>query len=226
MTPAPRITLIVPLLATLVLLTGFSARSAPTAIDLAARARAGSLRTVGSSVTVIEEAGYRGVRMAPASATPGRVMAWLDDIDVGDGTIDVDIRGKDVFQRSFPGFAFRAATDTLFDAVYLRPFNFHATDTLRRQHAVQYVSLPDYEWDRLRNERPEVFENPVTPPPDPNGWVHVRLVLAGPRISVYVGDGAEPDLVVEALNTRARGRIGLFNEGDFANLLVTPAARR
>jgi hypothetical protein len=223
MTPAR---LIVPLVAAL-LVTGLSTQAAAqTGIDLAARARAGTLRAVGSSLTVIEEPGFHGVRMAPVRTTPGPVMAWLDDIGIGDGTIDVDIRGKDVFQRSFPGFAFRAATDTLFDAVYLRPFNFHAADTLRRQHAVQYVSLPDHDWDRLRKEHPEVYENPVTPPPDPNGWVHVRLVLVGPRISVYVGDGAEPDLVVEALNTRARGRVGLFNDGDFANLLVTPATAR
>jgi hypothetical protein len=38
--------------------------------------------------------------------------------------------------------------------------------------------------------------------------------------------GAEPDLVVVALNDRTTGQIGLYNDGDFANLLVTPAARR
>lgn len=195
-------------------------------IDLAQRAQTGGVRTVGSSVTPIEDGAHRGVRVASIRTTPGQVIAWLDDVEIGDGVIELDIRGKDEFQKSFPGIVFRAANDSLFDAVFLRPFNFRATDTLRHQHAVQYVSLPNYDWDRLRTERPEEFENPVSPEPDPNGWVHVRLVLAGKRVSVYVSEGTEPDLVIDALNDRARGRVGLFNPGDFANLRVTPAARR
>ncbi|MEO6526598.1 MAG: hypothetical protein ABIP93_08240 [Gemmatimonadaceae bacterium] len=198
----------------------------PTAVDLAARARAGTLRTTGGTVTSLEDGRYRGARVEAASNTSGPVMVWLDDVSIGDGVIELDIRGKDEFQKSFPGIAFRSSTDSVTDAVYLRPFNFRATDTLRHQHAVQYVSLPAHDWDRLRKEYPEVYENPVSPEPDPNGWVHVRLVLAGKRISVYVSEGTEPDLVVEALNERTSGRLGLFNPGDFANLLVTPAARR
>jgi hypothetical protein len=54
--------------------------------------------------------------------------------------------------------------------------------------------------------------------------VHVRLVLAGNRVSAFVGEGTEPDLVVETLDRKARGRVGLFNAGDFANLRVSPAA--
>ena len=196
-------------------------------VDLVKRARGGGLRAVGSAAAVLEEGGYRGVRVARARTTPGEVMTWLDDVEIGDGVIELDIRGKDVFQQSFPGIAFRAASDSVYDAVYLRPFNFRATDTLRHQHAVQYVSHPTFTWDKLRKEHPEVYENPVSSPePDPNGWVHVRLVLAGKQVSVYVGEGAEPDLVVEALNTRSGGRVGLFNDGDFANLRVTPSERR
>jgi hypothetical protein len=198
----------------------------PTAVDLAARARAGTLRTNGSAVTPLEDGRYRGVKVVDARAGSGEVIAWLDDVTLGDGVIELDIRGKDEFQKSFPGIAFRAASDTVLDVVYLRPFNFRATDTLRHQHAVQYVSHPQFTWDRLRKDFPEVYENPVSPEPDPNGWVHVRIVLAGKRVSVYVSDGAEPDLVVEALNERSGGRVGLYNAGDFANLLVTPAARR
>lgn len=195
-------------------------------IDLAKRARTGGVRAIGSTVSSLEDGAFRGVRVTDARIGRGDVVAWLDDVKIGDGIIELDIRGKDEFQKSFPGVIFRAANDSVYDVVYLRPFNFRATDTLRHQHAVQYMSRPDYDFDRLRKERPEEFENPVSPEPDPNGWVHVRLVLAGKRVSVYVSEGAEPDLVVEALNDRGRGQIGLFNAGDYANLRVTAAPPR
>ena len=195
-------------------------------IDLTARARANGLRAVGTALTVLDTGRIQGVRLADRGTYRGQVMAWLDDVTIGDGVIELDIRGKDVFQQSFPGIAFRAATDSAFEVVYLRPFNFRAADTLRRQHAVQYISRPDYDFDRLRKERPEVFENPVDPAPDPNDWVHLKVVLEGPRVSIFVGEGAEPDLVVDALNRRPMGRVGLFNPGDFANLRVTPATNR
>jgi len=219
----PRRALVASLLAAMLSVSASAQKS--TTVDLAARARAGTLRTLGSTVAPLEDGRYRGVKVANARAGSGEVIAWLDDVTFGDGVIELDIRGKDEFQKSFPGIVFRAASDSLFDAVYLRPFNFRATDTLRHQHAVQYVSHPQYTWDRLRKDRPEVFENPVSPEPDPNGWVHVRLVVAGKQVSIYVGEGAGPDLVVVALNDRTGGRIGLFNDGDFANLLVTPAPR-
>jgi hypothetical protein len=50
-------------------------------------------------------------------------------------------------------------------------------------------------------------------------------VLTGSRVRVFVGEGAEPDLEVEALSRRGPGRVGLFNPGDFANLRVSPATR-
>ena len=192
-------------------------------VDLVARARANRLRAAGTTVTAVEEGPYRGVRLADREAYRGQVMAWLDDVVVGDGVIELDIRGKDVFQRSFPGVAFHATADSVYEVVYLRPFNFRTPDPLRHQHAVQYVSLPEFDFDRLRKERPEEFENPVTPDADPNGWVHVRIVLTGPRVSIFVGEGAEPDLVVEPLSRRGPGRVGLFNSGDFANLRVSTA---
>ncbi len=198
-------------------------RTSDATVDLSARAGTHGLRVVGTAATALEDGPYRGVRVAERGTYRGEVVAWLDDVAVGDGVIELDIRGKDVFQQSFPGVAFRAASDSAYEVVYLRPFNFRAADSVRRQHAVQYMALPDYDFERLRKERPEEFENPVVPAPDPNGWVHLRVVLAGSRVSVFVGEGAEPDLVVEALARRGPGRVGLYNPGDFANLRVSPA---
>ena len=99
-------------------------------------------------------------------------------------------------------------------------------DSVRRMHAVQYVSQPAYTWQRLRAEQAEVFENPVSPVPDPNGWVRLRLEIEPSRVRIYVGEGAEPDLVVDRLGEGAGRRVGLWvgyiTDGDFANLRITP----
>src|SRR5882757_9029061 len=55
---------------------------------------------------------------------------WLKDIKFANGTIDVDIKGRDVLQQSFVGIAFHGVDSINTDIVYLRPFNFRSTDTL------------------------------------------------------------------------------------------------
>jgi hypothetical protein len=60
--------------------------------------------------------------------------------------------------------------------------------------------------------------------PDPNGWFHARVVVAGSTVSVFVGDATEPSLVVKALNERTKGLVGLWvgnnSGGDFATLSI------
>ena len=61
------------------------------------------------------------------------------------------------------------------------------------------------------------------PPPDPNGWFHARVVVAWPKVSVFVNDAKEPSLVVEQLSDRKSGRVGLWVDvggGEFANLKI------
>jgi hypothetical protein len=136
------------------------------------------------------------------------------------------VRGKDVPQQSFVGVAFNGVDDQTFEAVYLRPFNFRAADSDRRSHAVQYVAHPAFPWHRLRSEHPGVYENPVTPAPDPNDWVHLRLEVDRAAVRVYVGDGEEADLVVDRRADQNGDRIGLWvgnnSGGDFANLQIRP----
>jgi hypothetical protein len=91
---------------------------------------------------------------------------------------------------------------------------------------VQYISPPDYDWPRLRQDFPEEFENPVDPSIDPTGWVRLRVVVEGRTIRIYVGEGTSPALEVRKLGAHDRGMIGLWtgngSDGDFANLRVTP----
>ena len=151
-------------------------------------------------------------------------VLWLKDLDFKTGTIDIDLRGQDVFQQSFLGIAFHGIDTTTNDVIYFRPFNFQATDTLRRKHAVQYMTSPDFPWDKLRKEHPLVYENEVNPAPLATAWFHARIVINADDIVVYVDHSNKPSLRVKKLNNRQNGLLGLWSSGlpgDFANLVIT-----
>ncbi len=147
----------------------------PQAVDLGQQLKAGTLKIVNREAAAVDGR-PTGVHL---SAKPGIGLAWIEGSDFAEGTIELDIRGKDVLQQSFVGIAFHGKDDTTYEAVYLRPFNFRAQDPVRHQHAVQYIAQPDYDWPRLRKEFPEEFENPVDPSIAPTDWVPVRVVVKG-----------------------------------------------
>ena len=151
-------------------------------------------------------------------------IAWLKDVTFSTGTIEVDLRGKDVLQKSFIGIVFHGVDTSEFDIVYFRPFNFRSEDPVRKIHAVQYATHPDFPWHKLREEKNGIYEKGIDPPPSPTEWFHARIVVAEKQIKVYVNNATTPSLTVDKLNTRKSGLIGLSNEGlegDFANLTIT-----
>lgn len=180
-------------------------------------------RSATRSATVVEEAGRSIVRIDERA---GEGVVWRENAVLQDGIIEVEMRGKDVVGQSFIGLAFRGLDDTRFDVVYFRPFNFKTEDSERRLRAVQYHSNPDYPWARLRAEKPNQYEKPVSPVPDPNGWFKARVVLDGQTVNAFVNDSAIPTLSVSALGAVQRGAVGLWvgngSGGDFANLKITP----
>ena len=190
-------------------------------IDLAAALAAGNLKNVNRDVTKGDGPGAVHV-----SEREGNGLIWIQGTDFAEGTIELDIRGRDVMQRSFVGVAFHGKDDNTYEAVYLRPFNFRSQDPIRLQHAVQYISLPDYDWPRLRKEFPEEFENPVDASIVPTDWVPVRLVVKGKTIQIFAGPAKAPALEVRKLGQLDRGMIGLWtgngSDGSFKNLRVTP----
>lgn len=196
-------------------------QSSTRQIDLVEQLAAGKLRAVNREVTSLE--GTRGIHL---SAREGNGIAWIDDSEFAQGTIELEVRGRDVFQQSFIGIAFHRRDDSTYDGVYLRPFNFRATDPVRHMHAVQYIAAPDYDWPRLRQEFPEEFENPVDPSLDPTGWVRLRVVVERRTIQIHVGEVKSPTLEVRKLGAHDRGTVGLWvgngSEGDFRNLRITP----
>ncbi len=104
-------------------------------------------------------------------------------------------------------------------------FNFRATDETSKIHAVQYVSSPEWSWERLRAEKTGQYEKAIDPAPDGDKWFHAKIVLEGRQVSVFVNDAKEPALQVTELSDRSGGSVGIwcFGYGIIANLQITPA---
>ena len=156
---------------------------------------------------------------------PGQNVVWLDGFEFSDGTIEFDAKGKSAPpQSSFVGVAFRVVEAATHDAVYFRPFNFRAADSERKSHAVQYVSEPQWPWQKLRKEKPGQFEKPIEPAPDGDVWFHAKVVVKKRQIKVFVNGATEPSLVVNELSDRSGGSVGLWcnGYGVIANLKIMP----
>jgi hypothetical protein len=166
--------------------------------------------------------GEKALRFSAAEADG---VAWLKGIEFSNGVIEVDIRGKKGMQQSFAGIAFHGSSADRLEAVYFRPFNFRSGDPEHHEHMVQYVSHPEFPWDRLRREQAGIFEKGIFNPPDSDTWFHAKIVVRYPKIEVYVNHSPTPSLAVTELGKRKKGMIGLWtgnhSAGDFANLMVT-----
>ncbi|MGZ3872476.1 MAG: hypothetical protein ACXVJD_06140 [Mucilaginibacter sp.] len=152
-------------------------------------------------------------------------IVWIKGIDFKEGKIDIDLRGKNEFLKSFLGVAFHGTDTTTCDILYFRPFNFKHADTSRHKWSVAYMHIPDYDYARLRKEHPGVYENKVNPVPDMDAWFHATIVIKGNGLTVYVNHSDIPSLVVTTLSNREDGLFGLYSDGltnDFANLEITP----
>jgi hypothetical protein len=182
-------------------------------------------RVSNRTATLSEHDGHPAVHLDGAKDGDG--FAWLSGSDFSEGMIDIDFRGANKPGQSFVGIAFHGVDDTTFDAVYFRPFNFKNPEIPRRARAVQYISHPQFTWEKLRAESPGKYEAAVTPVPDPDGWFHARIVVEGRKVSVLVNDSSTTSLVVTQLSDRHKGLVGLWvgngSDGDFANLRITPA---
>ena len=146
------------------------------------------------------------------------------------GAIEAEVAGKPragspTDARGFVGIAFRVGADpSNYECFYLRPTNGRADDQLRRNHSAQYISMPEYEWSRLRKVTPGQYESYVDL--QPGVWTRIRIVVSGPRAELYVNGADQPCLIVRHLKgTHDSGALALWvgdgTEGYFSNLKVT-----
>ncbi len=163
------------------------------------------------------------------NAAPGDGLAWIAGVEFSEGTIEVEIKGKNEQGQSFVGIAFHGQDNRVFDAVYLRPFNFQAAEQERRSHSTQYISMPGHDWSELRKSHPGKYEFAITPAPDPDSWVKLKLVVKGKNVTAFVNGAEAPALTVELLNDRLKGKVGLWvgngSDGCFRNLKVIPETK-
>jgi hypothetical protein len=181
----------------------------------------GKLTVVNRKIEAVEEQGKKFVRLTEGSKEG---VLWLPIKNFKNGTLEIEMRGKDVLQRSFIGLIFHGQNDSTYDAVYCRPFNFFAKDSVRKIHAIQYIAHPTFTWKKLREERNGIFEKEIVNPPDPNGWFKMRLVIRDKTVEGYINDATQPSLTVEKLNDQHEGKVGLFMGdgagGDFEKIVV------
>ena len=178
---------------------------------------------------------YRGRPAVQVLPLPGHeskneeLLAIVDGTDFGDGTIELDVAGApradaDTSARGFVGLAFHVAAGAAkYESFYIRPTNARSGDQARRNHSTQYISFPDYPWQRLRAESPAKYESYVDL--EPGVWTKLRIEVRGTNASLFVNGAAQPALVVHDLKLGVtRGRIALwsFAETDayFSNLRV------
>jgi len=192
-------------------------QSSAKTLDLANLAENNGFKFFGCTSSVLREGERNAVHLSSGC------VAYVEGAEFANGVIELDLRGQDVQQQSFLGVAFHGVDGTVYDSIYFRPFNFRAEDPARRVRAVQYVSHPDFPWNKLREQHPGKYEAGAIPAPDPNRWFHARIEVARPKVRVFIGDSKQPSLVVDQLSQRGNGRVGLWGGGDFANLRIVPA---
>ena len=204
-----------------------SERNAQSA-DLSAIASKSAWTVVNATYESLATDGRQAVRLkATGDSANGVVgLAWPSDLKFRTGTIEVDLKGKSVFQASFLGVVFNLVDEKNFEAVYFRPFNFNG-NSVHRGRSVQYISWPGNTWENLRKNKPGQFEKPVDPVPDPDQWFHARVEVTDKQVRVFINDAKKPSLVVSRLNQAGENRpVGLFvdsADGLYANLKVSVA---
>ena len=181
-------------------------------------------------VTFKGQPAVRVIDTAPAGTGDEGRFVILTDTEFESGTIEVDLAGEvgpgaAGGARGFVGMAFRVAPDgSRFECIYLRPTNGRANDQVRRNHSVQYISVPGCPWPRLRREFPDQYETYADLAP--GEWTKVKIEVQGNKARLYVHDAPQPTLLVNDLKQgQSKGAIALWvgpgTIAHFANLRVS-----
>ena len=191
------------------------------------------LKAMDVATNSVSYRGLKAVRVVehPSPQYDGNAIAWVENVTFTNGTIEMECAGKPAagsFEgaRGFVGIAFRGTPDgRAYESFYVRPTNGRAEDQLRRNHSTQYISEPDYDFDRMRKEAPGVYESYVDL--EAGAWTHIRIDVDGVKARLFVNRSAQPVLIVNDLKRGlSGGQIGLWigvgTEAYFRNLRITP----
>lgn len=186
--------------------------------------------------TKMEVAMYRGRNAIRLVALPDHkgpddvMMAFVSGEDFKDGTIEIDVAGSLVpdapsDDRGFIGLAFHAQEHgARREVIYIRPTNGRADDQVRRNHSVQYESIPDFPWYRLRQENPGEYESYSDL--DAGAWTRLKIVVTATKARLYINGSEQPCLIVNDLKLgETHGQVALWarwsTDAYFSNLTIT-----
>ncbi len=190
-------------------------------IDLTDLYKKGKLEVINREIKSVIENGKSFIQLADNKEEG---LIWLPTKDFKNGKLTIRMRGKDVFQRSFVGIIFHGLNDSTYDAVYCRPFNFFAKDSIRKIHAIQYISHPKFTWKKLREERNGVFEKEIINPPNSNDWFTMTIIVDKKSVKAFINQDTKPSLIVDKLTERSNGKLGIFmgdgSGGDFESITI------
>ena len=138
--------------------------------------------------------------------------AKLTDLTFRNGTIEFDVDPT----AMGAGLGFRMPDQDTVEILYFRP----QADCATAPDCIQYAPLTHkiLLWD--------LFPQYQAPAPlRQNDWNHVKVVVSGRRMRVFVNGATSPTLAVGSLEGDAQeGHLALIGPGAFANLTVTPDA--
>jgi hypothetical protein len=182
---------------------------------------------------MVEYRGRRAIHLVdePRGGSHALSLAVIGSSSFANGTVTLDVAGgprpgSPDDARGFIGLAFHVQPRaSRFECIYLRMTNGHADDPVRRGHAVQYISYPAFPFDKLRKERPGVYEAPADV--EPGVWTRMKIVVSGSRARLYLHGSTRPALAVDDLKLgEGRGQLGLWLDADtdayYSHLTVQP----
>jgi len=176
--------------------------------------------------------GKKSLRVTDTGADTEVKFVKINHSDFKNGIIEIEVSGKpsetaSEQARGFVGIAFRINADNKrFECIYLRPTNGRADDQIRRNHSVQYISYPEFPWQKLRKEFPEKYETYVDLVP--GEWTKMKIEIKGDKAKLFVHGNSQPTLIVHDLKHGPdhHGSIGLWigpgTDAHFSDLQVTP----
>jgi len=188
------------------------------------------LAVSGGKAEEAEFQGRKAVRLTTVASED--VFAFVPGTQLQDGTIEVELAMKvttpsGVRMPGFIGVAFRARPDkSHYELFYLRPGNSLSEDQAMRNHSVQYISAPAFDWYKLRREWPWIYESYADLRPET--WTKIKIEVKGRSAKLYVNGSENPSLVVNGLKGEdLRGGVALWGyageEAYFSNLKIAPA---
>jgi len=170
---------------------------------------AGNWQASGNAEFIAREAFPYGMLRVTSESEEGFVA--LKDGHFGNGTVEFDIKPVG---EEMPGIRFRQKDGDTADMLYVRV----SPDCPVSQDCLQYAPIIRGRvlWDVYPQYQ-------ASAPFREKEWNHIRLVISGKRMNVYVNGSAEPSLRVAHLEGEARsGTIAFEGTAYFANLKLEP----